>query len=553
MLVELIPKKRILQPHLHKKHIAKQNVEHGKAHKTRSGKEISEKNFAPQTNCKCPRECPNKIDVDRQKEIFDTYYNELNWSQKTLYIRSSIITKKLRKRKICDKNPQRIKNFTFKYHLIDSNGISRCVCRDFFINCLQITTSRVSHAVKSSQINPNAIENRGRRSPGNKTKEEDKIEVRKFIDANSTEHQQKVTQKNEIKVIKLYREYKSLMESRHQNSVSERIFRDIFKEEEYRKSHKTKSGKDIVECVFKRQDSCKCARGCSRKIDVVRQKDIFNTYHNEFDYSRKTLFIRSAIVTKQLTKNNSDVSIGTQRKKNFTYKYHFNDVNGITQCVCRDFFLNCLQITTTRLSHAIKSSATNPNAIDNRGKKSATNKTKDEDRIAIIKFIESIPTYESHYNRKLSHKKYLKHDLNIIKLYREYKTSMEFNKQNVISERVFRDIFHKEFNLNFKHYDVCRTCETFKTNLQNRTVSNDLKKQFQSQKDNHLKLIEMTNENFRKDVEIATNSTNTISVLTFDLQKILETPSIPASVALHKRQLWTYNLCVYDEVDKKGK
>lgn len=34
------------------------------------------------------------------------------------------------------------------------------------------------------------------------------------------------------------------------------------------------------------------------------------------------------------------------------------------------------------------------------------------------------------------------------------------------------------------------------------------------------------------------------------LRKALEMPSLITSVAFYKRQLWTYNLCIYDEIQK---
>lgn len=44
----------------------------------------------------------------------------------------------------------------------------------------------------------------------------------------------------------------------------------------------------------------------------------------------------------------------------------------------------------------------------------------------------------------------------------------------------------------------------------------------------------------------------TIAKLTFDLEKALETPKLSTNIAYYKRQLWTYNLCIYDEVENKG-
>lgn len=62
--------------------------------------------------------------------------------------------------------------------------------------------------------------------------------------------------------------------------------------------------------------------------------------------------------------------------------------------------------------------------------------------------------------------------------------------------------------------------------------------------------METIKSEFKKDVENAAE--NRSCVLTFDLQKTLETPSLTTSVAYYKRQLWTYNLCIYDEIKKIG-
>lgn len=54
------------------------------------------------------------------------------------------------------------------------------------------------------------------------------------------------------------------------------------------------------------------------------------------------------------------------------------------------------------------------------------------------------------------------------------------------------------------------------------------------------------------DVKEAMESNDEIVILTYDLQKTLETPSLTASEAFYKRKLWTYNFCVYNEVSKQG-
>lgn len=89
------PKKRIRKPATHKATIAKQRVESGAARRTKT-KSIPEKKFIAQVVCECldnkkqTEGCPGKIGVERQKEIFDNFYQNMFWTQKTLYIRACV-------------------------------------------------------------------------------------------------------------------------------------------------------------------------------------------------------------------------------------------------------------------------------------------------------------------------------------------------------------------------------------------------------------------------------------------------------------------------------
>lgn len=53
-------------------------------------------------------------------------------------------------------------------------------------------------------------------------------------------------------------------------------------------------------------------------------------------------------------------------------------------------------------------------------------------------------------------------------------------------------------------------------------------------------------------VNVNTNDSMKTEVFTFDLQRALEAPSISTSEGFYRRNLWVYNLCIYDEVRKIG-
>lgn len=67
----------------------------------------------------------------------------------------------------------------------------------------------------------------------------------------------------------------------------------------------------------------------------------------------------------------------------------------------------------------------------------------------------------------------------------------------------------------------------------------------------HLELVNNTKIEFDKTVEFASNPHNKTVVYTFDLQRALETPVLQTSEVYYMRQLWAYNLGIYDEVKKK--
>lgn len=72
------------------------------------------------------------------------------------------------------------------------------------------------------------------------------------------------------------------------------------------------------------------------------------------------------------------------------------------------------------------------------------------------------------------------------------------------------------------------------------------------EKQQHLQLVQRTKEIFNDTVKHSQIPSNQEEVLVFDLQRALEIPSISTSEAFYRRQLWCYNLCIYDEKRKMG-
>lgn len=240
------------------------------------------------------------------------------------------------------------------------------------------------------------------------------------------------------------------------------------------------------------------------------------------------------------------------RQYNFTYS--LIDTNGVKQPVCREFFLKCLKVTADRVRRALDSVMKNPTGIEKRGKHIPKNKTSDADKQTVREFIQRVPKYESHYGRSSSQRKYLHHNLSLKKLYDKYKEERNFKNQNFVSRQIFRQIFNLDFNLGFKrrHTDTCRTCDEINTSLQSVLISVAEKTRLKNRLMIHNHLVKKTTAQFHIDLKEAKQSNDEVAILTFDLQKTLETPSLTASDAFYKRTLWTYNLCVFDEVKRQG-
>ena len=103
-----------------------------------------------------------------------------------------------------------------------------------------------------------------------------------------------------------------------------------------------------------------------------------------------------------------------------------------------------------------------------------------------------------------------------------------------VSETVLRDIWNYDFNLSFKesHTNTCKTCDSIKINLGNKDSPADERKKFEELQSEHEALKHKIAGEFKRDIQNASDDT---MVLTFGIQKVLETPSLTTIIAFYKR------------------
>lgn len=304
--------------------------------------------------------------------------------------------------------------------------------------------------------------------------------------------------------------------------------------------------------VFEAQVICSCNKQCCQKIDVLRQQEIFKTFYNLKNWTSKTLFIRGCVIRQPIKNDHTLFNLVTSlQQKTCLLKYYFFDSSGFQKEVCKTFFMRCLKITYQRVLRATKSLNDNPSAFDRRGHRPSINKSNPRDIEFLKHFIQRFPRYKSHYARQDTQKEYLAPELNIRRMFLEYKIRCNFQQRNILSEHMFRHIFNKDFNLAFKRRktDTCKTCCELDTKILDNNLTYEQRQMQKQLKENHRDYVKQM---FGQYIEMAKSSNGTIQILTFDLQQTLPTPVLSTSEAYYKRALWTYNLCIFNEVERKG-
>ncbi|XP_067646246.1 uncharacterized protein [Eurosta solidaginis] len=307
-----------------------------------------------------------------------------------------------------------------------------------------------------------------------------------------------------------------------------------------------------------KQVSCHCRFQCSSKITPQRQEELFQTYNNS-NLAEQVLMISSTAKKHTFKKRNIKYMPGCKHRNiDGSYKYHLTDNFGISHEICRNFLLKLFQIIPATFYNWLK--VEDPFNYFKPGCGPRL-KPSDEKVNFVRNFINSLPSYESRFGRSSTKKKYLKEGLNLKKVYDEYScrwkietSSRQPEEQKPVSRPFFSGILKNEFNLTFKHSSSgkCMTCNEFNLMLKKENLTENERNSIWEDQKLHNQLAQQIQKEFLEDIKKAKLEDKTV-VIVFDLQKALETPSFSSNIAFDKRQLWTYNLCIVNEVDGHDK
>eukprot|EP00102_Acyrthosiphon_pisum_P027826 XP_016665036.1 PREDICTED: uncharacterized protein LOC107885857 isoform X2 [Acyrthosiphon pisum] len=285
-----------------------------------------------------------------------------------------------------------------------------------------------------------------------------------------------------------------------------------------------------------------CRTKCKSKVHDNLRISLFNLYWSMNSHDRRSSYI-SSLVHSTVKKTNRQRRDTPEKKKPRELVYHYSvPIDGNLVTVCKACFLNIFGETSKFVRNICNkklSSPANRSSPDKRGRIAPNNKKSPEEIKLVIDHINNLPSYESHYCRKQSKKKYLPTHFTLQRAYDEYKLTVEKPVSRSLYEKYFKSSGLKVKSLK---KDTCAQCDRYKIQLSN-SISHEQRINLTAEKNKHQEEAEQAYETKRND--ITTMSTDTC-VLSFDLQQCLPTPQLENSVSFYKRQLWTYNLTIHN-------
>lgn len=299
----------------------------------------------------------------------------------------------------------------------------------------------------------------------------------------------------------------------------------------------------VPEKVLK-ASTCTCPRKCRSKVPDEERSVIFNNFRSMGSRNMQAAFIAGHVVScekKRCIKQTQQTDSGRHRVRKRSFKYYLTLSDERRIEVCKKFFVDTLPVGRKTVEHVAKSAVGGMAKQDCRGKK-PSNKKSNDIREHIRTHIRSFPTIESHYCRANSTKSYLEANLSLRQMYRLYCTKCHEEGIQPQNEKFYRSIFNNEFNIGFHHpkKDDCNFCTSFK----NSSASEKATKH--AEYNAHHARKERVRQLKKEHKALAITEDSHIRAVTFDLQQVLQSPSLSVSALYYKRKLSVYNQTVYN-------
>lgn len=291
--------------------------------------------------------------------------------------------------------------------------------------------------------------------------------------------------------------------------------------------------------------NCNCKQKCFDRITDENRRTAFVNFWKIGNFCAQNAYICGLVKQHEIKTHRP--RNGSRAAKSVSHTYYVNTSN-TSQRVCKEYFLKTFQISNGRLQRALKRARLSSPGEDLRGNHKPVNKTPEEKTQYVRDHISSFPAYTSHYTRSHNpNRKYLDSKLNIRCMYNLYKEKCLQENCSPVSEAVYRNIFHRDFNLHFHtpSKDTCVKCDLFKAKLNCETDENK-KNSLRTEHDLHLRKAEKARRSLNDDRALAIINKGNVYGFTFDLEKALPFPTLTCSIAYYKRNMYVYNLGIHE-------
>lgn len=303
----------------------------------------------------------------------------------------------------------------------------------------------------------------------------------------------------------------------------------------------TKKDGSVVRAKVMKPHPCldkKCGRSCDQ-INDERRQSLFNFFHGLTAERKRDWLVSNSQLEETKRKRSKEQC---SRRQN-SFFYFINEGEGRRQ-VCQKFLIATLDITQRYLYYTLTNAQYKLSKTDMRGKHIPPNKTSAQAKDSVIQYIKNLPAVPSHYCRKDSTRLYLPQEFkNLSNLYLLYKKDFSSNGKDYVGERVFRNIFTHEFNISFHvpKKDKCLKCVSFKNNPDGFTSE---------EKAAHEKEVEDSKTRFKFHQDRSKEDSQTLCV-SFDLQKVLNTPYGESMLFYYSRKYSVYNFTLFESQTKE--
>ena len=300
--------------------------------------------------------------------------------------------------------------------------------------------------------------------------------------------------------------------------------------------------------------ACSCKKKCFEKFTPDERQTLFTAFY-QLSSSGQNQFVANSIEEERKQVQRLRRIDGNQSRRNFTRRYFLTKNNGTKIEVCQVMFLNTFDISLKKVRVIVEKKRSSEGKIcpeDKRGKHGNQPKVPENDKLLIKEHINLFPAYQSHYSRSHTQKKYLSPDLSIAEMHRLYVDYCKARNIEPQKASLYRKIFVEEFNLSFHRpkNDTCAKCDKFEMQL--KCCQSEIERiSIEEEQNTHLHLAESAYESKRRDKEECQNNPGYVTI-SFDLQKCLPTPYLRSGLSFYKRQLWTFNLTIYQTLGKES-